>query len=214
MPNLKQPARKRLGALLLCALCIPCAHADLKVQVKESINGGKPIAVTHWFGGDRSMRDDGSRYIITNLRASETTIVNRATHTYQVVPLKLLPDAQLPEVFVTRTDDTRKIGPWMTRRYHLTGPATRDLKINIWVTEDLKLDFSAFHTLMVALGNRSGSAWLKAYKTIDGFPVLQQVELARPGITLRSQSKVVAISNVESVPNDTYRPPENYILQP
>lgn len=214
MSQLSRPARLRMGALLLGALCMPCAYADLRVQVEESVNGATPAPVTHWFGVNRSMRDDGNRYIITNLRTDQITIVSRTTQTYQTIPLKPQPDSQLPKVVVTRTDDTRKIGQWTARRYHLGGPATRDLKIDIWVTQDLPQNFSAFRELMIDLGNRPGSAWLKAYKTIDGFPVLQQVELVRPGITLRSQSMVIAVTDVKSVPKDIYQPPAGYKREP
>lgn len=202
------------SAFVLCALGMQAAHADLRVQVEESVNGAKPASVTHWFGNDRSMRDDGNRYIITNLRTDQSIIVDREKKTYKINPLMLETNSALPQVVVTRTEDTRKIDQWMARRYHLSGPATRGLKIDIWVTHDLQIDITTFHQLMIKLGNRSGSAWLKAYKKIDGFPVLQQVKLTRPGITLKSESRVVSVTNIKQLPADIYQPPEGYARLP
>lgn len=186
------------------------AQADLRVQVQESVNGAKPVAVTHWFGDDRTMRDDGNRYIVTSLVSGTSTIVNRETQTYQVVPLMLRSSTQLPEVIVTRTNDTRMIGQWPVRRYRLSGAATRNLTIDIWVTQEVEADVSAFRDLMISLGNRPGSEWLKAYELIEGFPILQQVELTRPGIRLLSESRVVSLQNVATKNPDIYAPPDYY----
>lgn len=171
------------------------------------MNGAQAAPVTHWFGKNRTMRDDGNRYVVTNLLDDVSMIVNRETQTYQVVPLNLEPNHAIPEVTVTPTTETRIIGKWPARRYRLSGPATRELSIDIWTTEDLEVDFSAFRTLMIKLGNRPGSEWLKAYKTIPGFPVLQEVELSRPGLRLMSQSQVIAVEEVEVDEKELYAPP-------
>lgn len=199
------------AALLLCllAICWQAAWADLRVQVEESVNGAEPAAVTHWFGDDRTMRDDSSRYIITRLDQQKSYVVNREKLQYRVVDLDLRPDEAIPDVTVTRTDDVRNIGEWTARRYRLSGPATRDLTIDIWITRDLDVDITPFRRLMIKLGNRPGSEWLKAYKEIQGFPVLQQVELKRPGIKLRTQSRVIRVEQAEP-DADTYNPPDDY----
>lgn len=211
--RIKIITRQFVALIVLAAACAP-ALADLRVQVEESVNGAVPAPVTHWFGQNRTMRDDGSRYIITSLRDETTTIVNRETQSYQVVPLNLRPDSEIPAVTVTRTDDTRMIGDWPVRRYRLGGPATRELTIDIWITQDLKVDVSAFRNLMIKLGNRPGSEWLKAYEKIEGFPILQEVELTRPGIRLRSQSRVVSLKEVTPESNNIYEPPEYYQRMP
>lgn len=200
------------GSFLVLGAHANIALADLRVQVQESVNNAEPATVTHWFGKDRTMRDDGSRYIITSLRASTSTstIVNRETQTYQVVPLNLRSSAQLPEVVVTRTNDTRTIGAWPARCYRLSDPATRELVIDIWVTQDVDVDFSAFRNLMINLGNRPGSEWLKAYEVIEGFPILQQVELTRPGIRLLSESRVLSLEEVVPQAQNIYEPPDYY----
>lgn len=199
--------------VFLALFCTPTL-ADLRVQVEESVNGAEPAPVTHWFGQNRTMRDDGSRYIITNLRDETTTIVNRETQSYQIVPLSLRADSEIPAVTVTRTDDTRVIGDWPVRRYRLGGPATRELTIDIWITQNLNVDVSAFRNLMIKLGNRPGSEWLKAYEKIEGFPILQEVELTRPGIRLRSQSRVVSLNEVAPENKNIYDPPDYYQRTP
>lgn len=183
--------------------------ADIRVEVRESVNNAEPVPVIHWFGASRTLRDDGDRFIITRLDQGKTYIVDRKKKQYRVVPLSLEGESDDPAVEVTRTDDTREIGKWTARRYRISGPATRDLTIDIWVTDEVQVDVDAFRRLMVRLGNRPGSEWLKAYAEIEGFPVMQQVQLERPGIRLRSESRVVKIEETEPEPG-TYNPPEDY----
>lgn len=185
------------------------AWADIRVEVRESVNDAEPVPVVHWFGAARTMRDDGNRFIITRLDQDVTYIVDRQKRQYRAVPLQIEENQETAEVEIVRTDDVREIGEWRARRYRIKGPATRDLTIDIWITDDVDVDISSFRRLMVRLGNRPGSEWLKAYTEIDGFPVLQQVQLARPGIRLQSESRVVAIEETEPGPN-TYSPPEDY----
>jgi len=191
------------------AVTTTAALADIRVRVKESVNQAEPASVVHWFASDRTARDDGSRYIVTRLDREMTYVIDRESHTYRSVPLKLKPNDEIPAVTVQRTDDVRTIGEWRTRRYRLTGPATRDLTIDIWVSEALEVDIEPFRELMVQLGNRPGSEWLKAYRQIDGFPILQEVVLERSGIRLRSRSRVVSITETEPPP-DTYAPPNTF----
>jgi len=185
------------------------AAADIRVQVEESVNEAEPARVVHWFADDRTARDDGSRYIVTRLDRKMTYVIDRESESYRAVDLKLRPEDAIPTVHVERTEDVRTIGEWRTRRYRVTGPATRDLTIDIWVCHDLDVDIEPFRRLMVRLGNRPGSEWLKAYEEIEGFPILQEVVLERPGIRLRSRSRVVSISE-RKPPPDTYTPPEDF----
>lgn len=197
-----------ITALLVFGLAGTVA-ADIRVEVRESVNDAEPVPVVHWFGASRTLRDDGDRFIISRLDQGKTYIVDREKRQYRVVPLELEERPDSPEVEVTRTDNVREIGEWTARRYRISGPATRDLTIDIWVSEETQVDVAAFRRLMVRLGNRQGSEWLKAYSEIEGFPVMQQVQLERPGIRLRSESRVVAIEETEPEPG-TYSPPEDF----
>lgn len=192
----------------MAALTCAAARADIRVEVRESVNDADAVSVVHWFGPDRTMRDDGSRYIITRLDQERSYVVDRTAGTYRVVDLQLDPDAA-PEVEITATDDRREINGWPARRYRIGGPAARELRIDVWVSEAVGVDIESFRKLMVRLGNRPGSGWMKAYREIPGFPVLQSVELTRPGIQLRSSSRVVKIEQAEPGP-DTYTPPDDY----
>lgn len=202
----------RQGCLAATLLALACtatmARADIRVVVEESINGAPPITVVHWFGDARTMRDDGSQYVITRLDQGLTYVVNRKTESYRVVEMELSKEPG-PSVTVKATNDHRMISGWPTRRYRVTGEATGDLVIDIWVTTALDTDLSNFHQLMIRLGNRAGSEWMKAYKEIPGFPIMQVVTLERPGIRLRAKSKVVQFERTEPPPN-TYSPPESY----
>lgn len=197
-----------LAAVLALTGAATAARADIRVEVEESVNNAEPVTVVHWFGDGRSMRDDGDRYIITRLDQARTYVVNRMTERYRVVEMQLSDDAG-PDVDVKQTDDRRTINGWPTQRYRVSGKATGDLTIDVWATEAIEVDISGFRELMVRLGDRAGSEWMKAYRDIPGFPVLQTVALSRPGIRLSSKSKVVAFERAEPGPH-IYSPPEGY----
>lgn len=197
-----------LVTALIAATAATTTRADIRVQVAESVNNAEPVTVTHWFGPDRSMRDDGDRYIITRLDQARTYVVDRATERYRVVEMTLDQNNN-PKVSIKATEDRRTINGWSTRRYRVSGKATGDLTIDVWTTNAIDADLTGFRKLMVRLGNRSGSEWMKAYRDIPGFPILQTVTLERPGIRLTSRSKVVDVARVEPGPN-TYSPPGDY----
>lgn len=183
--------------------------ADLRVEVRESVNGSEPATVVHWFGKNRSTRDDGSRYIVTRLDLGKTFIINRRTKQYRVIDLHLDGRRPVPGVVVQPSDDLRVINGWSARRYRISGPAARGLTIDLWISNELNVDLDYFRQVMVRLGGRQGSAWLNAYREIKGFPVLQQVTLHQTGLRLESTSQVVAIEQREPQPF-TYKPPPSY----
>lgn len=210
--------RSRLGrwasrclAVLMAGAVVVCnaAAADLRVTVEESVNEAEPVEVTHWFGGDRSLRDDGGRYIITRLDQEQSFVVDRGKRAYKTIPLNLDSEAAPPRVLVKATDDYRQVGEWNARRYRLSGPATRGLTIDLWISRDVSADIAQFRDLMVRLSSRKGSEWLRAYEQMDGFPVLQEVMLKRRGITLRTESRVIAIADVKP-PGGLYQPPDSF----
>lgn len=192
--------------VLLCAAAT--AHADIRVAVEESINNAPPKTVVHWFGLARTTRDDGDQYVVTRLDQARTYIINRHTKHYRVVEMQLS-HTPGPTIKVKATQDRRNISGWPTRRYRLSGEAVGDLTIDIWATTAIDANLDQFHQLMIRLGNRAGSEWMKAYQKIPGFPILQVVTVQRAGIRLRAKSKVVAFARVEPELY-TYAPPASY----
>lgn len=200
---------RRWPALFLFLLGIGSAAADIRVQVKETVNDGEPSQAVHWFGDQRSMRDDGSRYIVTRLDLRKIFIVNRLAQQYRVIPLPDKPAEEPPAVSVERTDDVREIEGWPARRYRIGGAAAGDMTIDVWISDEVPVDIAGFRRLMVNLGQRPGSEWMQAYRQIPGFPVLQEVTLTRPELRLHSKSQVTSIEQAEPAA-DTYDPPEDY----
>lgn len=201
--------RARLALTLALGTMATVALADLRVEVHESVNGSEPATVVFWFGDQRSTRDDGTRYIVTRLDLNKTFIINRLSKKYRVIDMHLDENQAAPEVVVKRSDDIRQINGWTARRYRIGGPAARGLTIDLWISDDLGVSLDGFDQLMVRLGNRKGSAWLKAYRTLDGFPVLQHISLRRTGLRLESTSQVVSIEQ-RTPETYTYKPPPGY----
>lgn len=186
------------------------AQADVMVRVEESFNGQLPMTAVHWFGPERSTRDDGSRYVVTRLDEGRIYTVDRLAQTYRITELAINDQAQTSkEVRALKGNEVRKIGPWTARRYEVIGAATAGMKIVIWASRDVDIDLEKFRNIMTALSRRPGSEWMAAYRNIDGFPVLQEVTMDYKGSSFHGQTRVVAVEE-RAPPDHIYQPPADY----
>gem|GEM_PF-3393251 len=186
------------------------AAADIMVRVEESFNGQLPITAVHWFGDKRSTRDDGSRYVVTRLDEARIYTIDRLAQNYSVSKLPVLNNPGQPlDVRALARDETRSIGPWTARKYEVIGAATAGMQIIIWATRDVDIDLENFRNIMTGLARRPGSEWMAAYRQIDGFPVLQEVQMEHKGVQYFGQTRVVAVEEREP-PQDIYAPPADF----
>lgn len=203
---------KRWLAIAALAGCFytGSSWADIMVRVEESFNGQLPVTALHWFGTDRSTRDDGNRYVVTRLDQGHVLTIDRLTQSYQTTPLPTAAsENKLPEVRAFKRDETRKIGQWSAQKYEIIGAATAGMRIVIWATNDLDIDLKNFHRVMAGLARRPGSEWMAAYREIEGFPVLQEVEMNHKGTVFYGQTRVVAVEE-RVPPANIYAPPDDY----
>lgn len=186
------------------------AGADIMVRVEESFNGQLPITALHWFGQDRSTRDDGNRYVVTRLDEGRIYTIDRLTQSYKISELPAPGyNEATPDVRALLKDETRNIGKWSTRKYEVIGAATAGMKIVIWATKDVDINLEYFRKVMAGLARRPGSEWMAAYRQIDGFPVLQEVRLEHKGAIYHGQTRVVAVEE-RNPPQNIYSPPDDY----
>lgn len=202
------------GALIIAGLLaglLPAAgNADVMVRVEESFNGQLPMTALHWFGPDRSTRDDGNRYVVTRLDEGRIYTIDRLAQTYRVSELATTEQRLAAEdVRALKRDETRMIGEWQAVKYEVIGAATAGMKIVIWASRDVDIDLEKFRNIMTALSRRPGSEWMAAYRDIEGFPVLQEVQMDYKGAAFHGQTRVVAVEE-RSPPADIYQPPADY----
>lgn len=199
-----------IAVLAAASLYSASTHADIMVRVEESFNGQLPMTALHWFGPERSTRDDGSRYVVTRLDEGRIYTVNRLTQDYTVSELPPGPtDGNAPDVRAISNGETRSIGKWTARRYEVIGAATAGMHIVIWATTEIDIDLDTFRKVMAGLARRPGSEWMAVYREIEGFPVLQEVQLEHKGVTYVGQTRVVDVEEREP-PEFIYSPPEDY----
>lgn len=184
------------------------------VRVEESFNGQLPTTALHWFGSERSARDDGNLYVVTRLDEGKTYTIDRMTQSYQVSPLPTPTSSTTGnDVRAIKHQETRKIGQWNTEKYEIIGSATAGMNIVIWASKDVKIDLPTFQKVMTGLSRRPGSEWMAAYREIDGFPVLQEVRLQHKGTNYLGQTRVVTVEERDPPPH-IYSPPDNFQKMP
>jgi uncharacterized protein DUF4412 len=211
----------------------------LKSHTETPALTGKAVAkndrtVTVWVGPNRARRDDGATASILLFDKKKLYIVDHKDKSYAAIDLpvdftKLLPGAQ-GEAFkaemsaaakmdakITKTSETRKIGSWNTRKYHvvLSNPSMQ-VTTDMWVSKDVDIDNNALRRMQLDLASlQPGSLdWVRKMQQIDGFPVLQEstINLGAPQ-DARSREELVSVEKKDP-PANVYAPPAGYTQKP
>lgn len=206
-----RPGRRWPGLALLLALPLtwqPMATlADVRLITREYLNNRPTVTTTHWFGTDKSARDDGRIRTVMRFDLKRMYVIDRQARSYRSFEL-----VQAPPLKTTlqRTNDLRRIGNWSARRWRVDGPAAHGYTIDLWATTDIKVE-DGFVEVMQKLSRQPGAEWLVAYAKIDGFPVVQEISLTERGLKQTRRSEVATYVVMEP-PADTYLPPRGYTL--
>lgn len=202
--------RVRFGVLTLLLLLgaflpVRAARADVYLLAQESLNGRATTQTQHWFGDDKSARDDGHVRTVMRFDLGRMYVISRNTRTYRSLPL---PNAPPLSMTISQTADAVLILNRAARRWRVGGPAAHGLDISLWVSAEIGRG-DAFVELMRKLARQAGAEWLNAYSEIDGFPLAQEISLSENGMTQTRRSEVISYKLTDP-PADTYLPPRGY----
>jgi hypothetical protein len=197
--------RRIIACLSLLILYTPPALADVRLVAREYLNNRPTVTTTHWFGVDKSARDDGRTRTVMRFDLGRMYVIDRQARTYRSF---VLPESPALKVIVVPTQDTALIGNWLVRRWRVDGPAAHGYTINLWASTDIERG-DAFVELMQKLSRQPGAEWLAAYAEIDGFPIVQEISLTERGMTQTRRSEVASYGVMEP-PADAYLPPRGY----
>lgn len=200
----------RLTPWFLLLLALPGAVlADLRLVAREYLNNRPTVTTTHWFGEDKSSRDDGRVRTVMRFDLGRMYIIDRETKTYRSLAL---PDAPPLDVIVLPTTDVDKVGNWIVKRWRVDGPAAHGYTINIWACAELERQ-PGFVDLMQKLARQPGAEWLAAYAKIDGIPIVQEISHRQRGMSQVRRSEVASYG-LHKPPPEAYLPPRGYQLVP
>lgn len=223
----------RLSALLFAVALASTAGADTLLRLKAHQD---PVEVAGqvrqeaidtevevWIGDGRISRtDDATKLILTG---DELVVANLERRTYSVLELPIDLDELLPpearqmaemmkiDATVTATGESREIGGWKTRGYEvtITNPAGMAVKIDLWATTDLDVDYAAYRRLasqMMAM-QPGGETLLAEMEKIEGIPVLQTTTIDAGGAVVESSEELIS-SEKKEPPADAYEVPEGF----
>lgn len=221
--------RRTVFALLLLLTAGP-AFADTLLTVRSTIEGLKidqpqtePIRIwIHGDKGDEIRRDEGDSSYILRLDRGKLYVVNHADKTYSELAFPVDPqkiptaDAAQVKAQVTPTGETRKIGSWNAHKYKvdITNPAGLHLDTTIWASTEIA-SHQALTRLAASLAAlQPGSAdWSRKLGQIDGFPVLQEANVAMGSSRFKTREELVSVETRDA-PAGAYEPPAGYTAQP
>ncbi len=208
-------------------------HSELPAMVGNSTRQDSR-KVTLWVGPNRVRRDDGKAASIVLLDKKKLYIVDHEDKSYTAIDLpvdftKLLPGAQGEmmmkemsasaklDIKITRTDETKKIGKWNTRKYHveLQNSETKVIT-DMWVSKEVGVDMNALRQMQLNMAAlQPGSlSWVKKMQQIEGFPVLQESTLnfGTPK-DAKTHEELISVETKEPPPG-TFAPPVGYTQKP
>jgi len=115
---------------------------------------------------------------------------------------------------VQRTDSTRKIDQWNTRKFIITMTLGMGATVTseAWATTDAKIDWSMYRALMLqamAFLPNAGDMYKEGMK-IEGIAVLVNVSTAMMGMEMKSVQRLLAFEENKPAPAGVYDIPEDY----
>lgn len=174
-----------------------------------------------WYAGDKLALV--SNDLITILRTDKGAmyLLMPETREYFEYPLEGLADtATVPAdqmvltATVTRTEETRKIGNWNTRKYTVATTAKAGMtgSEEIWATNDIDLDSEAFAAAKSGIMARfpGFAQFVRELAKVDGVPVLTNYSMNVFGTTMTGSVEVLAVET-KPAPEGIYDVPAGYV---
>src|SRR5436309_13967849 len=220
------PKRSALALLLLLA-AVP-ATADTLLTVRSSVEGLKldqpqsgPVRIWVDGKGDKGRRDEGDTSYVLRLGRGQVYVINPGDKTYRELALPIdpakipAPEASQVRAQVTPTGETKKIGNWNAGKYRvdISNPAGVHLDTTLWASKEIAA-YPALGRLAVSIAAlQPGSAdWARKLEGIEGFPVLQEVNVTMGTNRFKTRAGPVSVETKDA-PAGAYEPPAGYTAQ-
>jgi hypothetical protein len=231
-------SRRVMFALLAVALVAGFAAADTKLVQQHHTDAftmmkqqqpAKDEQSTVWIGDGRLRSDQGKSSFIVRTDLKKMFMVNHEAKEYYAIDLpvdmkKLLPPGMADQMMqmmkmdakVTPSEETKKIGEWTARRYDVAiNSQMMQMKMQVWATKDLKLDYASFNTLFenIQLLSPGMDAMVQEMRKIDGYQVASETTMTMMGNNVKSTETTLSVED-GTAPAGTYEPPSGYAEKP
>ena len=190
----------------------------------------KEETITTWIGADTMRNDQGSISVITRMDQNKMYVVNHDNRSFMVIELpidmeKLMGDnPQIEQMMqmmqmeakVTKTDETKKIGPYDCHKYELALTSQMmNMQQELWLTKDVEFDVSAYQAMAAQMMTlQPGFADMaEEMKKLDGVAVETRSTMKMMGSEMTMTEEVLSVDE-KPAPAGTYEPPSDYTAKP
>jgi hypothetical protein len=218
-----------LAFVLLFLLAALPAAADTLLTVRSTVEGLKldqaqqgPVRIWIDGRGDKVRRDEGDTSYVLRLDRGKLYVINHADKTFSELALPIdpgkipAPEAAQVKAQVTPAGETKKIGSWNASKYKvdISSPAGVHLDTILWASKDVA-SYPALGRLAVSIAAlQPGSAdWARKLAGIEGFPVLQEVDVTMGANRFKTRDELVSVETRDA-PAGSWDPPAGYTAQP
>ncbi len=190
----------------------------------------KEEATTTWIAADKMRQDQGSISVIMRMDSKKMYVVNHDNESYMEIELpidmeKLMSsNPQMQQMMqmmqmdakVTKTDETKKIGPYDCRKYEMALTSQMmNMEQELWLTKDVEFDVAAYQAMASQMMKlQPGFAEMaEEMQKLDGVAITTQSRMKMMGSEMTMSEKVVNVEEKDA-PAGTYQPPASYTGKP
>lgn len=226
---------KLMLSLFICCALAPFATAGVYIEqlthtdaftIMGQNQPAKDSVQKIWLENDRmaSERSEGGMTIIVRTDSKKIYFINNVKKSYMVadLPLKFPPEMEkMMSAFqfqteIKKTGEKKVIGPYTCEGAEMTLTGFMNLKVNMWVTSDIKLPLDRYYDMsaeMVAYSPAVRQMMDKMRTLGNVFAVQQETTGEIMGAKTHSTTKLVKFEEAP-VPHDKFDPPATYKAEP
>lgn len=222
-----------LAIALAGAVALPAAAETLLTKKNSGERLREPQMTTVWLGDGKIREDQGKRSFIADLAENKIYVIRHDDKVYhefdypidfkKIAPpdvhqfLDQLQAQMAMDVQISKSDERKQVNGYATTAYDvkISSPMGIDLKLRLWVTDELPFDVDNFKRLRMAIAsaNPSSGEMVEKVMTIPGFPVLTETSTRYQDQEISTTEELVSVETKEA-PDGTFLPPSDYNLEP
>jgi hypothetical protein len=202
------------------------SHTD-GFQLAGARQSPRDSQVKVWIAGDKLRHDEGSTSEIFRFDRGKLYLLDHAARTYSEIALpidlrRLVPAGneqlvdqlvQMKKVDITLqpTAETRQIRDWTGKRLdvELRGREGMTVTNTVWLSAGIP-DSRVYNKMEASRETLQGNLeWARRLEALEGFPVLQEIEVRMMGTRFKSREELVSALSQEPPPG-IYEVPSGY----
>ena len=180
--------------------------------------GSKTTLQKIWYTKDKMRTEEPQATTIIRLDLNKIWVLNPAEKTYMEMGIEeleamgkmalgMLGNAENMTPRITRTKNTKKVGPWKAYELQIVmGPITQ----HIWISHDVDFPLEYYKQTLKAMPSLKQISDILEQE-VDGIPVYTESTMEMMGTKIASTTELKKVEKISSLPADFFDLPDGYV---